>query len=257
MQNVDNSIIFVVFSGCFIVLLLLSLAIFFFIAFNKKLLNKQKENFENILEATEKESQRIGQNLHDDIGPLLASIKLNMNSVLSSSGIESETRAVLEKGVTHLTQVMKTLRDQSHDLTSSVLIQNGLISALEERLDSIHSSGNWNIEFDNKWIPKLSITNSIVLYRILTECFHNTLKHSKGDSIYVNMERCEDLFVVRYRDNGIGNQILQNSVGIGIQGIYSRMQLLNGKTELNRGKWTGFELILSFKIDDIQQKDEK
>ncbi len=218
---------------------------------NKILLNKQKQSFQHILEATEKESQRIGQNLHDDVGPLLAAIKLNLNTLKYQLALEKEHAAFIDSSSSQLSEIMKNLRDQSHVLTSSTLLNHGLESAIEDRLNFIRLTKQWDIEWETDKFSEITPIAKMVIYRIINECLHNTLKHSKGNKIVGKILKTNELICIEYRDNGIGKKLSFRGNGIGLQGILSRVKLLSGEARMNQNNWDGFELVIEFKISNL------
>jgi len=92
----------------------------------------------------EKERRRIAADLHDELGPVLSSVKLRMNCL----DIESEEdKEELEKINRHVDDIIKRMRDISNDLMPSVLARKGLVAAMEEFIENISKPDKLKIYF--------------------------------------------------------------------------------------------------------------
>src|SRR5205809_951839 len=110
------------------------LLIFFFVItvryfrINRK---KQREIFESVLAAQENERFRIARDLHDEINPMLAAIKLNLG-LLNKQQDEAFILSTVKESQEHLDISIQDIRRISHNLVPKKITQQGLAGAVEE-----------------------------------------------------------------------------------------------------------------------------
>ncbi len=93
---------------------------------------KQLESriLDTIISTEEKEREKFARNLHDELGPLLSSIKMYVNS-LSSSSDETKREFIISQLKIILIEVIQSTKELSNDLSPHVLANYGLVAALE------------------------------------------------------------------------------------------------------------------------------
>ncbi|MGB1039461.1 MAG: tetratricopeptide repeat-containing sensor histidine kinase [Flavobacteriales bacterium] len=207
----------------------------------------KKENkiisMQSMLEGQEEERRRIAQDLHDNIGTLMASIKLKFLSIqkemedIQKMNIAGE----LDSMISNASQEVRRI---SHRMTPRVLEITGLKGAVEELRPQLIAE---NIKFksNNELLGQITDKNlSINIYRVIQEIFNNIVKHSKADLVSMNSEIREDELVLRIRDNGIGfsPEKWENSNSVGLSSIKSRVEYLNGKIKLIEDEGTHYKI---------------
>ncbi|HFB61789.1 MAG TPA: hypothetical protein ENJ69_02275 [Bacteroidetes bacterium] len=88
------------------------------------------------------------------------------------------------------------------------------------------------------------------IFRMVQELLHNTLKHSKADTVVFLLRREENTVFMNYRDNGVGfnKNTHINKGGIGLSGIRSRVEFLHGTCDLQSAAGKGFSVKISFPV---------
>ena len=239
--------------GSLALFLLVSLFLALVIIYNRNLQRKQQESFRLVLEAIEKERFRIGQNLHDDVGPILAGMRMGQQALLSK--VESNPKAIeiLTKQGENLLKAMEVVRESSHELTANSIIRNGIIDAIDDRCAAINQSKKWNAILTGAYFPKNATQFcEINLFRVVSELMHNTLKHSGGSEIEIDFSQNGDKLVVTYQDDGKGIKPLPETLGLGLSGIKTRVELLQGTLEFPLAKY-GFKAIITIKTAALCQ----
>lgn len=210
--------------------------------------NLKKENkiisMQSMLEGQEDERRRIAQDLHDNIGTLMTSIKMKFIS------IQKEVEAIQEMNIAQELDGMtnnasQEVRRISHRMTPRVLELTGLYGSTLELNKQLTAKGiglKSNLEaFKEITDKKISIN----VYRILQELYTNIIKHSQASkvSILTNIEN--NILIIRLRDNGIGmnEDNWNNKNTIGLNGIQDRLEYLNG--ELKQIEDSGTHIKLS------------
>lgn len=141
-------------------------------------------------------------------------------------------------------------RNISNSLMPNLLIDFGLINALESFIKKINTTQKITIDFKNNLNRDLKIQRNIeiIVYRILIELINNSLKHSKAENIKISFFDNKDLRIY-YSDNGVGfnmQEKLKDKKGNGLFNILNRLNAINSKyqfkSETNKGVHFKFEI---------------
>jgi len=121
-------------------------------------------------------------------------------------------------------------------LSPHLLNDFGLEKAINSFINNLKFAEGINITFNAENLEeRFTEQIEVVLYRVVIELIHNTLKHAKASSIEINLSREEDKIRLIYIDDGIGfdfNKKLSESSGMGLYSILSRLRSLNGKYKI-------------------------
>jgi signal transduction histidine kinase len=216
-------------------------------------LEKEKElkSLKYIIEGEEKERSRLARELHDGVNGSLGAIKLMADSGKANKNDGNEN---IEKIKSLIDQVSTEVRDISHNLMPDVITQYGLIQAIESYLERIRGSDRLKTDFQH-YADFGDIDNSIkvTVYRIVQELTRNIIKHSGATECLIQINRHESNLSLVVEDNGGGFDVFEHShvekpEGIGLQSIYSRINLMDGKidiqSELNSGTSVNIDIPL-------------
>jgi PAS domain S-box-containing protein len=195
--------------------------------FEQQLLNKT-------IEAEEEERKRIAANLHDELGPILSSLKLYNNSIKNKDKDE-QLKFLAAQFDQLISEAVDTVRFLSEDLSPITLFKGGLSKAIKKRLDAI--SEFYKIEFEShlgniRFKEQLEIN----IYRIVNEFVNNTIKHANATEIKVKIVNAKSGLSIHYSDNGKGiDKELQelSQAGRGIANIMGRLKSLNSSMKFN------------------------
>jgi len=159
-----------------------------------------------ILHISEREQQRIGRDLHDDLGQRLAGIAY-MSQVLSKNLEKTESpEAPQARKITGLLEEALTLtRLLARGLHPVALKTGGLSAALADLAERTTEMFDVNCHFDapvNE--PVLNESTATHLYRIAQEAVTNALNHGKATDGGVTLSSHLDHAILSVRDNGIG-----------------------------------------------------
>lgn len=215
---------------------------------NRKALEKQLLN--TIVETEEKERQRLAIDLHDEIGPLLSSMKMYMQ-LLKNATDSSKMEYINNQLLDLVKEAITATREISNSLSPHVLSNYGLIPAMSNMMDNIRP-----------FIPVTFKTNcdsirfednvETVYYRIFKELCNNTLKHSKAKNIDIALKFANGTLYLHYSDDGIGfeldEKLNSKKDGIGLFNILSRVQAINGEYQIATSKGNGFNFELKAKV---------
>jgi len=254
-QKDKNLINVIIFSTIGVFLILLFVLIFLKIRHKQKsLLEKEKMKqdklrFKTAIESEEKERIRIAKDLHDGLGQLLSTAKLNLSGLDGS--LENDDGKLLTNSITILDDAVNEVRTISHNLMPTALINYDLIRAIDSLCEKINNSAQINIEFNHpEFIHSFNKETEITLYRIVQEMVNNMIKHSGTNKIDILLGSNNNSINLTIQDFGKGfdTDIMKEDKGIGWQNIFSRVSMLNGNIDINSIKEKGTKIIVTFNI---------
>ncbi|MBX2930581.1 MAG: sensor histidine kinase [Chitinophagaceae bacterium] len=186
-----------------------------------------------ILEAEEKERKRIASDLHDGIGQMMSAVKMNLSSISSKVGLQNEQdKNLFDKTMALVDESCKEVRIVSHNLMPNALLKSGLSSAVKTFLDKIdHKQLNVHL-YTEGLEERLNDNTEIILYRAIQEIVNNVIKHAQANQLDISLIKDADGISCTIEDNGIGFFLQeQQTIGIGLKNIKSRIDYLNGTVE--------------------------
>jgi PAS domain S-box-containing protein len=201
-----------------------------------------------VVEGQESERKRLSRELHDGLGPLLSSVKHNMDVIDPSNSSDPDKNIkYLNYSITLLNDAINELRTISQNLMPRILEDFGLVSALKELCERISQTNKLQVSFySNEKYFDINKEIELGLYRIAQELLNNALKHSKADKINIQLVRKNDKVILLVDDNGIGFDTRSSSKGFGLKNIQSRAKAFNGilniESDLQKGTITTLEV---------------
>ncbi|MEO9872397.1 sensor histidine kinase [Ekhidna sp.] len=247
----EGQVILLVIVGTIAVMLMAFSVVFFVLLYRRKMLQSQLEmqeiktkHQEEMLNATlrsqEAERNRLGTELHDSVGAMLSSIKLNVEVAKRKEGLIS-----LDPVLGHLDETISQVRSISHQMMPIILKKYGLKHAIEDLFEKLLSE-NLKVSIKQWDDPSLTEQDSLMLFRIVQELLNNSIKHSSASEIDFSVSKSSDTIKIEYRDNGIGfpQDVLENSDGMGLLNIKNRSQVIQAKCFFSNDKEGGAKVNL-------------
>lgn len=156
---------------------------------------------QSLLEAYEKERNKIGTELHDEIGSYLTILKIYFTNILK----EPEEKSSIAQFTETFDEMVEHMRSLSHDLYPTLLEREGLLPALEAYFTRYERVTGIRISFRCGAIRKrLPLNTEVASYRIVQEALNNAAKHSDATSIDIELSRTYGAIKIRVEDNGKG-----------------------------------------------------
>lgn len=242
-----------------IIILMLLVAITGFLFYRKKqveqqakldaeIANQKEIRTKAILEAEEKERRRIAQDLHDGVGQLLSAAKLNLSHL--DSKITSQTdeqKLAMQNALSLVDDSVKEVRAVSHNMMPNTLIKQGLASALKEFITKLGNAPTLKVDLEIVGLDtRLDNQVETILYRVIQEVVNNIIKHAKASQISMQLVRHETEISVMIEDNGVGfnTNHLDSFEGLGLKGIQTRIEFLNGSVHFDSSVGRGTTVII-------------
>jgi two-component system NarL family sensor kinase len=196
----------------------------------------------SLFEGEQKERIRIARDLHDSIGQMLSVIKMNI-SVLQPQ--DAEVPAV-NNALNLVDKTINEVRHISHNLIPEGL-NFGLFAALEDLCEKVNSAGGTEVMLN---VPEdirqyqFAKPNELSIYRIVQEVLNNMMKHAQATHIDIDIVQKESNLTLSIKDNGKGFDAskIDESKGIGWKNIAARVNLLDGKMQVQSEQLKGTQI---------------
>jgi len=206
----------------------------------------QQKLLEAAVESQESERNRIASNLHDGLGALLSTIRLNL---LVHAEERPESKAFAEETAALLSESIREVRNISHDLLPAVLQSHGLEAALHELADRIQRTGKIKVELATSGdAQRLPPKTELALYRVSQELANNTLRHAQAEHLTLQLAWESDHLQLGYADDGRGFKPDETVKGLGLHNIRWRTESIGGTFHFETHPGKGFSCTLSLPI---------
>lgn len=219
------------------------------------LASQRKRHSQNLLQAQEKERQRIGEDLHDGVCQILSMVKLSITDLIHTlPATPSVPNQRFKEMLGLVDNAFHELRTVSHNLSPVTLHQKGLIPAIKEIVTTIHNNGNYRINLQVIGFTKP--LNSIIetsIYRIVQELTTNIIRHAEAKKISLELVRNHEEINIIVEDDGKGFDPAKTSKGMGFFNLKMRLDNLSGTMHVDSKPDRG--TIITINIP-IQQDDE-
>lgn len=187
-----------------------------------------------LLEASEREQQRIGQDLHDGLCQQLAGIAYMASDLEARLAKESPRQAVIAARIAALSrETAVQARQIARGLNPVEVGTMGLMAALEELAFSIRSMFSLSCRFEcRRRIVVQDHKAAVHLYRIAQEAIHNAIAHGKASEIVVSLRRTTEGIVLSVKDNGRGLfKSWPGGSGMGFENMNYRARSIGARLE--------------------------
>jgi PAS domain S-box-containing protein len=198
-----------------------------------------------------KERNRLSQELHDSVTQALYSLILYSEAsrlALLSGEIET-TEKHLGDVITFAREAMSDLRLLIFELRPTILEDEGIIGALQSRLEAVEKRAGCKTECVIQGDPNLSPKTETELYWVVHEALNNVLKHSKASNVYLDIKFSQEVTSIILCDDGVGFDAtnIELTSGIGMKTIAERVKGLNGtfSIESSSGQGTVLKILVN------------
>jgi signal transduction histidine kinase len=212
-------------------------------------INERRYLEKALLEIEERERRKIGSDLHDDVGQMLAGISFKCNYLESSlkdkAVAESEDAARITFLIDQVKNRLKLMAKGLHSIEEG---EDNLINALKDLASS--TKDMYKISCDFRYDPSLSIYDKsivIPLYRIAQEAVNNAVKHGKPEHVEIVLSREDNRIKLIISDNGTGiTENHQLNEGMGIKIMNYRADIIGGSLNIDSDKNRGTQITCIF-----------
>jgi two-component system NarL family sensor kinase len=205
----------------------------------------ERRLIEASLESEEINRSQFAMDIHDDIGALLTILKMKVNHAHAHPEEFKNQEEIYEQTQFLIEQTIEKIRQITHRISPPSLQHFGIIPPLQELVLAINESQQLDIKLHHE-IEGLRYSSFIEvnLFRIVQECLNNILKHAQATEAAIqifedNTGLLPQLHVeIKHNGDGLSDDqvqdILHQSKGHGLKGIFTRIQSIKGSIRFVR-----------------------
>lgn len=216
---------------------------------------------QELAKVEERERRSIAQDLHDDLGQIIAAVKIRLTSLQlqDTNPRHDELKQRVKEIGAMVDQANRAVRSFSAQLSPPVLSQLGLVSALEWLAEDMQRSNGLTVHiYDDSNVMMLDGTLGSSLFRSVRELLINVSKHAGTNSAEVSFFTDDDEFVITVTDTGVGFDAEQRLIpsadgGYGLFSIRERLGSIGGTMQIDSQPGDGTVVILTLPLTSIKQ----
>ena len=200
-------------------------------------ITERKRMEREILEISENEKRRIGQDLHDDLCQYLVGISLLANVLHDNLLQEQRKEAEDAREINRLvSQAITKARSIAKGLAPLELSGIGFMNACQELSIMVQRLFNIACELECEQPVEIADASAAVhFYRIAQEAVHNAAKHSNGTRIIIRLVLDGTGLILSVEDDGVGGAAAARSGGLGLHTMKYRARMIGAQLEFRRG----------------------
>lgn len=210
---------------------------------------------ERVMQAQERERQRVARELHDQTGQTLTHEIISLDLLLERT-TDSEARGQIEAVKRTLEQTLEEVHRMAQDLRPSVLDDLGLVPALRT-LARQGAGPEVRLQVEGLH-GRLPLPIETALYRIAQEALINAVKYARARHIDIRLEAHNGTGVrLSVRDDGVGFDPRRlpataepGRAGLGLFGMRERATLLHGTLEVHSQPAHGTEIVVQLPLEE-------
>ena len=168
--------------------------------------NQRKILSKRLIDLLEKDRHEIAMELHDHIGQILTSLKIDIEVIESMfKPTDAEPGSHIKAAKKKVISAIKDIRNISHGLMPGVLNALGLVPSLEGLFSEIQENTGIQIEFFYRNVLKrFDPEKELAIYRIAQEALNNIVKHARAKNVFVSLVKKGKVLSLSVEDDGIG-----------------------------------------------------
>ena len=214
-----------------------------------------RELSRQLMHAQDEERRRVARELHDSAGQMLASLGMNLTTIIQHAKQSSpQLIGAAEDGQRTVRQLTQEIRTVSYLLHPPLLDEAGLSEALRVYINGLKDRSGLDISL---LVPadfgRLPDEMELVIFRLVQECLTNVHRHSGSKNAVVRLA-CEGATVsLEVQDEGKGisaerlSEVRAHGSGVGIAGMRERVRQLGGRFAIE-SKGAGTTMSFSFPL---------
>ena len=221
-------------------------------------ITKSKQLEKQLLHAGDRERQKIGQDLHDDLCPHLIGVTGLATVVRNDLAIQKHGSAPLaEKIVMLIEDAVTKTQSMARGLCPVHLVAHGLQNALEQIVNTFKYTPGIKISFETSGTVVCEDNNVAThLYHIAREAVNNAVKHSGGDSITLSLFKKNGFVHLRIEDNGKWIKTTGPTRGIGLQIMAYRAKIIDGGFDIKTtSKGSKIKVCIKYPLTMAKEED--
>jgi signal transduction histidine kinase len=190
---------------------------------------------ERLVTTREEERRRLRRDLHDGLGPTLASLTFKVDAARNLLTHDSaRADALLDAVRQQAQQAITDIRRLVYNLRPPALDELGLLSALREQA-ALYQHQGLEVAFDSpSSLPPLPAAVEVAVYRIAQEALTNVARHAQAHHCLLRLAIEAEALHLDIRDDGKGIPPAHR-MGVGLHTMHERASELGGSCIITPG----------------------
>jgi signal transduction histidine kinase len=210
----------------------------------------QINNMQSMIIGQERERERIAKDLHDSLGGLLSTVKLQFDQFKSTLSGKQDSKEYY-KAADLLDSAVEEVRVISRNLQPGAVSKLGLIPAINDLINRFDGDNYPTVFFQHYNLPlKISEMVGLNIYRIIQELMNNTIKYADASEVLIQLNYKDGDLYVQYEDDGVGFNINNlNARGMGLENIEYRVRYLKGRMSIETKEGDGVSYFIKIPLN--------
>lgn len=206
---------------------------------------------DSMIAGQEMERQRLANDLHDNLGAVLATLKLHFHTLRPMIRSTDDGFVTLDKANGLLDDAYQEVRNIAHLKNAGVYAKDGLIPAIRKFSEKASVLNKLSIHVQEHGMNgRLENSLEITIFRMVQELITNVIKHAKASEIHIHLTQIDNFLNVMVEDNGIGfdRLAIQPRDHMGLYSIQKRVELMGGRATIETIVNNGTTIILDIPL---------
>ncbi|MFU8844062.1 MAG: Cache 3/Cache 2 fusion domain-containing protein [Bacteroidales bacterium] len=214
-----------------------------------------------IIRTEENERKRFAADLHDDLAPILSTVKLYTDLLKKKNYRKINEEEAIQNIEELLDMAIQSTRTISRNIRPNILQDFGLAAAVNDFCAFINKTESISLEVNTSQykIEQRGIEESI-LYQAVKELINNTLKHASARNVKIELKSFDNQIILYYRDDGDGFDLqaaMKQNTGLGLNNIINKIRSVKGTVDINTRPGTGMFLVASIRLKPVSPVNQE
>ena len=195
------------------------------------------------LEVQDKTLTDVSREIHDNIGQILAVVKLNLHAMKPTDHKMIEH---VSGSIDLMNSAITDLRNISKMLSTDYISTQSLPTLLQREVDVINKLQMFEMELITQGEDRpIDPEKQLIIYRIAQECIQNAIKHSEAKKIKISFEFLPHAFALEVADDGKGFIYDNKKQGNGLTNLNARVAIIGAMLTIKSKPGEGTSILLS------------
>ena len=209
-------------------------------------ITERKQLEKEILEISDREQRRIGQDLHDGLCQHLAGIELMSQALAQKLAPKSKVHAAkVAEIASHVREAISHTRSLARGLSPVTLESEGLMSALHEL--ATNTEKMFHVQCRCEFPESIVMDDNAAathLFRIAQEAVSNAIKHGRAKRLVISLQNSRNRITLRVSDDGRGFPArIPKTKGMGLRIMQSRAGMIGGTIAIAPNAGGGADIV--------------
>jgi len=210
-------------------------------------LKAEQELLRRTIEMQDEERQLIAYQIHDGLIQYAAGALMQLDS-LRSDGMPHNSALTVQSVVRVLRLAVEEGRQLMNGIRTPVLDDLGVVAALEHLIDEEDRAHVQVVFVKPTDLERMDPKLEEAIYRITQEALTNIRKHSRANSVRIQLDQCDDRVKLEVRDWGVGfsptGVVNGATSGYGLKGMAERARIAGGTFQVESAPGDGVRLLV-------------